>query len=73
MCTSLKAILEVEKTFWCSGLKNLDFINYQKVNTKVAIFPITHVMPMSDLSSGSPKYRGDPKHLEIPLSKNLTR
>jgi hypothetical protein len=31
MGTSLKAILEVEKTFWCSGLKNLEFIDYQKV------------------------------------------
>lgn len=28
---------------------------------------------MSDLLSGSPKYRDDPKHLEILLSRNLTR
>jgi hypothetical protein len=31
MVTSLKAILEVKKTFWCSGLKNFDFIDYQKM------------------------------------------
>jgi len=31
-----------------------------------------HVMPMLHPSSRPPEYQGDPKHLEIPLSSNLT-
>ena len=38
MGTSLNAILEVEKTFWCSGLKILDFIGYQKVKYESCYF-----------------------------------